>query len=326
MFQWLRDRRARRLTIHELLEGWMIGRKDISPGVLQERALASIDATLYFLRERRLRLSSPGEVQRFVDLLLWTALVQNPPAEALLELLRPFLQDASESVQNAALQVLCVLRHPSSVPVLMEIFGTETDETLTSTIQYALGTLRAREAIPRLVKNARIQKSAWIRRSACDALGMIGGPEAVGHLRDLFEHERNEKVRLGAAIGLVRNGELDIADHLEKAFAGPDEMLASDAAEFWLESGQLDRLDRILGRLESEGNDRRVWLMMLQPLFPQMPQLSPDQMWAPPFHHPKPRHIRRAIAWLWNYRSFLRWDPERRCYLNPHIPIPKRPA
>ena len=309
------------MTTPELLDRWITA-GDLPGGVGWSRAQSCWEATVYFLRERRANLSTPEEVGRFFDVLDCLSLMKNPPADTILELLHPYLEESSsESLRCKAMRTLCWMRHPSAVPALLRCFGTESDEHVTSDLQKALGWLKAREAIPRLVKNARIQKSHWIRTSACQALGRIGGTEAVAHLRELYAHEKNEEVRVEAAIGLARNGETDVFEHLEKTFSGSDPSLARDVADHWLERGDVKTLDRVLLRMMPHPEQWGGWIFTLQSHFPQMPQVDATLLISPMVKF-KPRYVRRSLRWLERHRPHLRWDPERKGYVTPHLPMP----
>jgi hypothetical protein len=325
MFQWLRTRRARRLLSDDLIERWIAGQDDLPREIVLERVSQNPDAAAYFLRERQTRLANSGQVDRFLRMVDWLWTGENPPIEAILQLLYPFLEDsAPESARSSAIKTVACLRHPSAIPHLLRCFGTETEDLDTRFLQGALGDLKVHAAIPRLVKNARIQKSAWVRESACEALGKIGGPEVVGHLRDLFTHERHDAVRLEAAIGLARNGETDVLEHLEQAFVGGEVDLSRDVADYWLEGGRIEVLDRILVRMRPDPKEWGRWVSMLQRHFPQMPQLEFDLLSAPPFGKYKPRVVHGSLRWLEKHRPSLRWDAELEKFVTPHLPLPAK--
>lgn len=117
-----------------------------------------------------------------------------PAIEAALQ--RALLFEPLAHARSATARALVDYKVQATVPALIEVVGKDGDENARSHACYALGALRAKDAVPALVK-ACSDPATWVRIRAVSALGRIGGKEAQAAIAKALR-DPNDQVR-GAA-------------------------------------------------------------------------------------------------------------------------------
>ena len=120
--------------------------------------------------------------------------------EASLDSLIKDLEDNDAEVREDAVDDLAELKDKRTVVHLARVLGNDRDPDIRETAADALGDLGGPEAIDSLIQ-ALDDRDADVRESAVDSLGQIGGEEVVPPLMDALRDEE-EDVREAAAIVL----------------------------------------------------------------------------------------------------------------------------
>ena len=152
--------------------------------------------------------------------------------------LSPLLNDSDDNIKRNTIRIIGEIGDSSSIKPLIELLGKETGAKVKRSIFYALGNLKAKEAIP-FLKDALSDKDTLVRSDAAynlgkigdagdatiidtlgkllkdkedrvrasvvEALNNIGTAKALPYLREMIK-DKNEKIRVKAAYGLGKHG------------------------------------------------------------------------------------------------------------------------
>lgn len=141
-------------------------------------------------------------------------------------------------------------------------------------------------------------------------MGEIGNDEALGQLLEIFDSERNPKVRVHAAWALARNGSAEHREWMQDAVlrGSPDSSYV--AADCGLRVGELEWLDLVIRRLEAEETPHGASSLTYSSLFPQ----APDGMFGGCIST-GPGTRKKWLAWMKKHRQALEWDSKNERYL-----------
>lgn len=119
-----------------------------------------------------------------------------PTPEIAAALTRALLFEPMAAARVATARALVDYKVEATVPALIEMLGKDTDENARSHAAYALGAMRARQAVPALVKSAQ-DPVTWVRIRSVTALGRIGGKDVQPALQRALR-DPNDVVRQAA--------------------------------------------------------------------------------------------------------------------------------
>ncbi len=199
--------------------------------------------------------------------------------------LNPLLKDSDEEIRNNTVRIIGEIGDSSSVKPLIELLGKETALKVRRNIFYALGNLKAKEALP-FLKDALNDKDSLLRSDAAYNLGKIGDPavidmvgklskdkedrvrasvvealnnlgtsDALPYLRELMK-DKNEKVRVKAAYGLGKHGGEEDGKVLINALNDKSAEVRRFAASALGEIKYVASLPRLKKLLSSDPNDK----------------------------------------------------------------------
>jgi hypothetical protein len=320
---WLKTLRYRYGPLAILVDAIERGQLDFVADVVRDQLRSQLEAATRVLGDRLSQARDPDGIRRLIGSIGWLSHWRDAPRKRIVQILAPYLgKEFPESVRSVALREVSTIDHPYIAPLVLGAFGTESEELDTVFMQWAMGRLRLKEALPRLAKNARYQKSSFIRKSACQALGELGDPQAVGFLGEIFETERAEDVRLAAAIGVAKGGVDDHNAYLDGVLRQGPSGLATDVLDFRLSTGDLQVLGPTLERIKQEHPNQAGWFRSLGRFFPQMPRVGE-------FNGSSEDHVsgwrsRRVIAWIEKYRSAFQWISNDKNFVVPQLPMPRK--
>lgn len=110
--------------------------------------------------------------------------------------------DKDPLVRAAAAEALGKIGNPSAIPTLVKALDDERYMVRWDAVK-ALGELKAGPAIPNLERVAKTDRQSDVRLAAVNALGKIGGKEAIGPLIDVLS-DKDENIAYFASQNLAR--------------------------------------------------------------------------------------------------------------------------
>ncbi|HYQ48553.1 MAG TPA: HEAT repeat domain-containing protein [Thermodesulfovibrionales bacterium] len=126
--------------------------------------------------------------------------------------LSTLLQDSDHEVRLFAVNVLCNIADPGAFPLLAAAIQ-DSDVNVRVAAAEALGRIRDVRAVPVLGK--AVHDEPWVAMAAVNALGEIGGTDALRVLRSCLEIESCRELAISA---LGNAGNLDSIEHLAACF------------------------------------------------------------------------------------------------------------
>jgi hypothetical protein len=111
-------------------------------------------------------------------------------------------EDKEALVRAAAAEALGKVGDPSVIPSLVKALGDERYMVRWDAVK-ALGNLKAESAIPNIERMAKADRHSDVRQAAVNALGKIGGKEAIGPLIDIVG-DKDESIAYSASQNLAR--------------------------------------------------------------------------------------------------------------------------
>ena len=232
----------------------LIGHPDVS---VRQAAIAALNS-----------LGHPGMATRLVDCLLDTDPLVRESAvkiagyfafDECVTLLLERCQDTDENVRRAAIELLPYLEDVPVLPVLAQALEDATPKVRTSAVR-ALGQMESAIAFPYLL-SALNDLDAWVRYYAARAIGWHGYPEAVEALEQLVLSDSAYHVRAAAIEALGRVGGAQAVSILAPLVETTDSN--SDLARATLEAlgqiGHPNSLPPLFAALRSPDPERRIW-------------------------------------------------------------------
>lgn len=199
--------------------------------------------------------------------------------------LSPLLNDSDDNIKRNTIRIIGEIGDSSSIKPLIELLGKETDAKVKRSIFYALGNLKAKEAIP-FLKDALSDKDTLVRSDAAynlgkigdatiidtlgkllkdkedrvrasvvEALNNIGTVKALPYLREMIK-DKNEKIRVKAAYGLGKHGGEEDGKVLIDALNDKSADVRRFAASALGEIKYVDSLPYLKKLLLSDPNDK----------------------------------------------------------------------
>ncbi len=167
------------------------------------REMDVLEAVIGFLPRARL-----SENRTFATWLLYELDLSGAGPEHVAVLARQAETDPSPKARDAAVAVLGVIPNPDAKSVAAIVGALDDDAMVRETAILALAKVgaAARDAVPRIARYLESGVPAGLRRYAANALGRIGGEDAVGALAAVLDDD-DELVRFEATRGLRRRGE-----------------------------------------------------------------------------------------------------------------------
>ncbi len=134
------------------------------------------------------------------------------------------LQQRSEEVRRAAVKALGEIGDLRAVPALISTLKNDRRKRVRADAATSLGLLRAKDAVIPLMQalDPTREKKRWVRRSAAEALGLIGDPQAQEALMDAL-NDKEKVVRVAAMFGLYKLGDTKSLELLEQRAKDADE-------------------------------------------------------------------------------------------------------
>lgn len=135
---------------------------------------------------------------------------------------------------------------------------------------HSLGQLRAESAVRPMSKIIRTERNYQVRAACCEALGVIGGGDALGVLRQIFKTpDEPELVKAEAALALARHGDRSGLQFLEACFNSSAPQLQLLGLTALLELREPSLPARLISALGARYDE--VWLMAVR----KLPSLGP---------------------------------------------------
>ncbi|HEY9669660.1 MAG TPA: HEAT repeat domain-containing protein [Coleofasciculaceae cyanobacterium] len=176
-----------------------------------------------------------------------------------LALLLQRCQDTEENVRRAAIEVIPYLEDDSVLPAIIQALEDASPKVRTSAVK-ALGQIDSISAFPSLIKALR-DSDAWVRYYAARAIGWHSYPEAMTALEQVILSDSAYHVRAAAieALGQVGGAQAVciLAPLVETADTNSDVVRAALTALG--EIGHPNALPPLLSTLRSPNPERRIW-------------------------------------------------------------------
>ncbi len=140
------------------------------------------------------------------------------------------MKSTSAAVRRVAVRDIGRMRQPSSLKVLTEALGNDSDFGVRAMAAEALGNMRSKEAVPALVK-ALSDKNRNVRSAAIVAFGYIRSRKSVKPLAEFLNNEKDLGLRISALNVLGVIGSEEAAPVLMEILGGKNPRLSSIAAQ-----------------------------------------------------------------------------------------------